>query len=502
MFDTTPKPFMLKGQRNEKFPGGVAGGLSELVDNSFGPGRGDGTEAHLSWDKHRRILEVLDNGRGMDNVGRIFQFGNTIGISLRDIGMYGSGGTKAILHIPRKVEVWTMRDGMVAHDKITWNSAVYTADHFPLINDEWRNSTSINTPEALYALGSSGTLIRMHVGTDRRINESNIRRDLGLNYAPAIRQGKKLTWNGEPIANPINFDELTQSVDFSLILEVAADDNGGVTDLSVRGKIGIVPDLPQSQSVIHVGYAYRTVERTRECFASPDGSERYTGVGVTGWLDLAEGWRPYLSTTKDEIHDKAAWDALMGHVFEKIKPLLKSISEEKQYIVLDNIAMSLSNALDGSVDIEVPSGRPDIPDLPDREGRISDGQRKPRKPTPGDETQAKDQSSARIEIVMLPDAEIESLLCKAVASNNGVDVFVNKDHDFVQRAVDRQPINQDALNLLVIGEVAPALLENWEVAKSVIPKSMLRVLDGKRDDPRQCEGLLTRMLIDNAVKAG
>src|SRR5262249_16865950 len=64
---------------------------------SFGPGRGNAITVTIFHDLTARTLTVLDNGRGMDAIGRLFQHGNSIGHSIGDIGEYGAGGTKALL---------------------------------------------------------------------------------------------------------------------------------------------------------------------------------------------------------------------------------------------------------------------------------------------------------------------------------------------------------------------------------------------------------------------
>lgn len=504
MFDTTPKPWMLKGKKNEKW--NASGACSEIIDNSYGAKRGDATEVHLTWDNHHRILEILDNGRGMDNIGRLFQFGNTIGTAAKDAGMYGSGGTQAILWLPHRVDVWTLRDGQVAHVTITWNDRIYKADHFPMVDDSWRKATMANTPMNLYEIGH-GTLIRMHVGKERRIISSNIRRDLAFAHAPAIRAGKILTWNGERIANPISMDELTQVIKLALVVEVR-NEEGELDNLGVQGEIGIIPDLSQAQSRVHIGYAYRTVDSTRDCFSSYDGTERYSGVGITGWLDLSDEWRPYLALTKDEVHHKAAWDILMGHVFDKIKDLLRSLDEEKHYIILDNIKLALSNAFDGNVEIEIPAGITTVPEFekPDVPNPFPNPSPNPR-PTPvppGDEKKRKDRTPSKIDIVELSDKEMDSILCKAeaqmLASGPCVAVYVNGDHRLVQKALSQAPPNQELVNILVIGQIAAVLVDTPSVAEVVLPKPMLKVIDGK--DERMQEGLLSRMLVDNARLVG
>jgi hypothetical protein len=46
------------------------GAIAELVDNSFGPMRGNANKVIISFDRKARTIEVLDDGQGMDHIGR------------------------------------------------------------------------------------------------------------------------------------------------------------------------------------------------------------------------------------------------------------------------------------------------------------------------------------------------------------------------------------------------------------------------------------------------
>ena len=106
------KPAMLRSFAAMKWT--VTGAISEMIDNSFGLGRGNASRCHVTYDPKQRRLTVLDNGVGMNpHVGKLFRFGDAIGRTPGDIGLYGSGGTMAILWLAEKVTVWTLRDGRV-----------------------------------------------------------------------------------------------------------------------------------------------------------------------------------------------------------------------------------------------------------------------------------------------------------------------------------------------------------------------------------------------------
>ena len=108
--------------QRESWEATACGALAELLDNSFGPGRGNATAVTIFHDPAARTLSVLDNGRGIYAIGRLFQHGNSIGHSIGDIGEYGAGGTKALLWLASKVSIWTLREQMVQHDRVIWKN--------------------------------------------------------------------------------------------------------------------------------------------------------------------------------------------------------------------------------------------------------------------------------------------------------------------------------------------------------------------------------------------
>jgi hypothetical protein len=493
-FDTTPKPAFLLAMQNQKWT--VAGALSELVDNSFGPGRGNATRVHITHDTKHRTITVLDNGVGMESIGRLFQLGNTIGRAPGDIGLYGAGGTMALLWLASRVEVYTLRDGRVSHDEVRWADH-FKAATFPVIDARWRESTLSNTPAELFAL-NHGTLIRLHLLPARTFHAPNIRKALAQNYAPAMRQQRELVWtttgkgglDTEPIVDPHQvLETASERVEFDLIIEI------GAMHLPVHGMIGIVEKLSHTQSVVSIGFGPRVITTTRDCYTSADGTEDYPGVGITGWLDLGEGWQPYLATTKDAMNDQPVWDALMGHVFTKIRPLLQARQDEKLTLELNDLALMLESALDGRAHVEVSTleheeGRGGITVCggTDRSGGHKQGE-------PGDGKQKDQPAMTTITIDKLDDHEMRGLLCKAdVRSGDTVTVYVNKEHPTIQEALQAQPINRRLLNVMVTQEIAGELIENQALLQRAFPRRVLSDLEEREE--RERRGFVMRMLMD------
>jgi Histidine kinase-, DNA gyrase B-, and HSP90-like ATPase len=192
LFNVTPKPAGLRSVQNENW--NMAGALSEILDNAFGPARGNASSVRIFYDAKTRILSVLDNGQGMDAIGRLFQHGNTIGRAIGDIGFYGAGGTKAILWMASHVQIWTLRNGMVQHDSVEWKEWMEAESFAELgVNNDWKRAALANTPEALFVLGQ-GTFIKLQLLPRRRFHVHHVIAQLSKTYSTGLRRGKRISW--------------------------------------------------------------------------------------------------------------------------------------------------------------------------------------------------------------------------------------------------------------------------------------------------------------------
>lgn len=481
-FDTTPDPIFLQGLQNQKWS--ISGALSELIDNSFGRIRGDADYVHITHNTTQRTLTVMDNGKGMEHVGFLFKLGLTAGRSIDDIGKYGFGGTMAMLWLPDRVEIWTLRDGMVNSDSVDWTEQL-ASKAYPQISTEWRKATARNTPAELRKAGH-GTLIKFHLKKERRFHGSNVRRDLAHNYSPGLRKGKRIVWTTEGKGGQTE-DLKPEGVlptgkgvkRFNIIVQVP---DG--RELGVRGIVGTVPDLPYKNSNIAVGYGSRVLRETKDCFTSPNGRKRYSGLGITGWLDLGEGWQDLFSTQKDDINDAPAWELLMGHVFQQIEPLLQSAEDEKRNLILDDLRIGIESALNGRGLATFTGGR----------GKGSSSARKSRRGPSTGEQKAR-AGVTTIEIIQQGDKEMDGALCSAeVSSANSLSAIVNQDHELVQDAMNKD--NRTFLNALVLREVAAAIAPHSSIVRKAFPASIADQLE--RHDDTQRAQVITRLLVDRA----
>src|SRR5262249_21614160 len=210
--------------------------------------------------------------------------------------------------------------------------------------------------------------------------------------------------------------------------------------LPVHGRVTFGENTPQSESRVQIGFGYRMIRSTTDCFQSRDGEEKYAGIGVSGWLDLGEGWQPYLSITKDAIDDAPLYGALMDHVFKSIKPLLQAAERQSFSVQFDDLAIGLEQALNsraGDVVVRVGTEMRPLPTSGNPTGEPPPTD--PREPTPeilqpngqpGDSLKNIAPSLAII-IYQESDAALEGTLCQAGIRGNDIFVAVNRDHTFV-----------------------------------------------------------------------
>jgi hypothetical protein len=505
-------PAALRGLQNMKWT--VLGALAELLDNSFGSARGNADSVKIFYDPKARILSVLDDGQGMDAIGRLFEHGNTIGHGVGDIGEYGSGGTMAILWLPSKVEIWTLRNGKVMSDSALWQSW-FPKPSFDMlgVSDDWHHATLSNTPAELFEC-HHGTLIRMHLLPTRRFHVGNVIRDLSKMYSTGLRRGRKrIHWvtlrendaiEDHQLVDPfLEPSASAKTISFDLVLEYRGQ------HLGVGGRVYLDDKTPASDSKIQIGFGFRIIRAVTECFQSPDGDEKYAGIGVSGWLDLGDGWQPYLTTTKDGIDDAPLFDALMGHVFDKIKPLLKEAENKTIDLVFEDLAVGLESALNtkgANIKVTVgeqPGREPSFGDAPGIDnptpGPIPGEFPPPSIPddSPGEREKL---TAPRLNLLLIPtsDIQMKTVLCRTQITGDDIMILVNKDHRTVQEAMKAKPLNRLALNNLTISDLAVAIIKadhsEHLIKKIFHPPIAKAVLDLSDDHDKS--RLIIRSLVD------
>lgn len=491
MFNITPKPRMLLAVQNQKWT--VSGALAELIDNAFGPGRGNATAVKITLDVTNRTLTVTDDGQGMEYIGRLFQLGNTIGRFAGDIGHYGSGGTQAIIWLPEWVTVATERNGKIMQDTIRWSDIFAMEDFRDIaVTNEWKNGRISE-----YSEWTHGTAIHMKLLKTRKISVSNVLRDLSRLFAPGLRRGKKIIWCQRRAGELIDVNFLNDpfeirgrpenTVHFDIVME------RGKEHLPVHGAISFDGAVSHAESLVRIGLGYREIMRTRECFKS--GNEAFAGIGVSGWLDLGDGWQKYLSTTKDGFDDQPLFDKLMDHVFANIRNLLILAEQQTVDFELENIAVGPQIAFEKTMQIKVSVVRDKSGPNPDSGSGSGANSGSGEKETPDLDSNKDKPATAHIRLVKQNDDNMMGALARAGSDPIGMYVDINRDHAYVREAMKQRPVNSAALNLLIITEIATLLSADPILARKAFKKTVIDELDRRNDGDKT--RMLVRHLIDS-----
>jgi Histidine kinase-, DNA gyrase B-, and HSP90-like ATPase len=439
----TPTGRVLLAVRNKQWS--VVRALAELLDNSFGELRGHASAIWLQWNAKTRLLTVLDNGQGMNDIIDLFTLGKGATTGAGDIGFYGVGGSEALVWLADEVEVTTLRDGRMAKSRANWAWCIEN-QIFPDINNRWRDATANNCPLDLLA-HEHGTLIRCAIRQDLRINPETIQERLSRMFGVALRGGRYVTWMTEDRGVPVEtqLHEWNPGLLEDVISGTVTLDNG----LSAHVRAGRVDGLSLANSKLSVNYIYRQVKETTAGFGRPV-------QGAVGDIDLSPEWLPYLTTTKDDIREDCRHleEVLMTEVASLLEPLIEQLRQAKRAKIFSNIRISLTQRFNRGFEIiadECTGGRGNHEDEPSPPG-----------PDPGPHAPPRPRRSTRvaeIEIENSTNQALGGLLSKVVMNKLQAKAFINEEHPLVVMALDAEPVNQRLLEQILIPALAKEIVE-------------------------------------------
>ena len=284
-FDTTPKPYFLQAMRNQSWT--MTGALAELVDNSFGPGRGNANTCEIVYDPTKRLLIIQDDGVGMPSIGRLFQLGNTIGRAPGDIGLYGSGGTMAILWLADSVadvhaainRSPTTRSSGKTRSKPSSSPASTSAGNQPASATHHRTCSS-----RVKERPSSSSSPRNADDSTPGTSNATSPRSTAPAFEPAKKRGRHSARTPNATSSPIR--SFCPASDHSTSLAYGDD------LLPVVGQVGLVDGLAVQGGGGPGGLGPRRVPQTQEWLRPSGGNGTVAGASVTGCSTSATAGLP------------------------------------------------------------------------------------------------------------------------------------------------------------------------------------------------------------------
>jgi hypothetical protein len=489
-----PGARVLYGYRNESWSAQRA--LAELVDNSRGTARGNADNIWIRWDPLRRILSVLDDGVGMTpSVFELFTLGRGAETVEGDPGMYGLGGSRAILWLYDNVTIHTLKKGQVNSEKVNWLD-VFRSDEFPWISTKWEKSTPRNTPEVLRKL-KHGTLITGRVRKEKIVREDLIVRELERMFAPALRAGTRIFFASHDDKSEL--EPFTPKYDEKVKVKVRFKGASG-KQLEAHGEVGYVQNLTPDYAKVSVSFADRVILNTRDFFCDLEGN----GVGalhVTGLITLKGPWEP--TVDKSGLVSDSDYRELVRLVIPQIQDILDREKEAKMSVALNDLELKLTGLLDGnlklprqSMEVEPFEGEPNDPPQPRKQ------RQHPEQPLDPDGKKKDPRKAGSIKIVPVSNDDIKGAVVSLDGQDNAFVAMVNKDMAYVQDNIDAG--NMDLITDLVVGELAAKIHDGGpKLINLTFEKREARnLINQSADEGMLRRQLIHRALVDKLVKQG
>jgi Histidine kinase-, DNA gyrase B-, and HSP90-like ATPase len=502
-YDIAPDTHVLLGMQNEQWT--VPGALAELVDNSFGPVRGDASQVEIRWHSNDRVLTILDNGQGMDHPAALFRLGQTAGRGPGDIGKYGQGGTMACLWLGNRVAVWTVRDRKVSYAVADWDR-IRRSRRWSVPVKPPARMTAENIPTLLQEIGC-GTLIRIDVRPRRIFHPEVIKRELARLYAPALRLGRTLLW----LDDRGHSEELVSAHDRpDLIGAFLAEVRVRLPEIELRAKLaaGLLPGERGERSGIDICYGPRIIKRSRDCFISPDGKTCYAGVGLVGYLDLDDDWPDYLIRTKSGFCDDEAEAVLNAELFRLCEPLLQQAEEQSEQIQVADLELKLAASIEGALNVDLcvrgkrarsrgegggvdPNPKPGpLPDLPETD--------EPDPTRPNGDLPLKGRPELTVKFA--PATALNGCLCDPIITGNTIMVLTDRQHPAVIEARrNRDPARHWLLVALIVPPTVRRILDDPALVRKLLPARLREELAGRSGPTEQANFLTAHILKSMAV---
>lgn len=329
----TPKPHMLKSIRARNW--NLAGAIEELVDNSIGHGKATRVIIRI---ENEEGIYVQDDGVGLDNINRIFHYGDASAHDdLKQIGQYGVGAKNSTIYLGDHVLVGTMYKGRYHTYSVDWAEversqewpAEYTGTGKPAKPDEIGTTILISKLARHYQLATT----------------EKMSKDFGIVFAPALRNGiaieiSHVLANGKEqsfAVGPFVPENLTD------VVPVYGEIKTRHGLLCWSGSVGLSATLVERHNGVHIAFGHRVIESTRDPFKGKSAPTLYAEIQ----LDDSTAWKHQLSEHKDRVVRYR--DELMASIHEAIKDLLDKSSRQAQNLALNLMIAPIETALNKAI---------------------------------------------------------------------------------------------------------------------------------------------------------
>lgn len=307
----------------------LATSCSETTDNSL-----DARATLIEYEIDVERFVVRDNGDGIRDVAKFSVFGESQRRNELDrvtSGRYGAGGKCALLGLGRMLRIRTCHGGKTKHGLIDFQRAI---DHGVAEFAEYRVT---DTPDA-------SPYTELEVTALQNINRfsklSKLRSTLALRYYPALRDGKRILINGEPLPN-VELPRLEHRKTFTRVF----DGRQVVVDIGVLRH--------EDRDRFAPGVYFEAASRLLGSRPDVSGFGNYPNAQVLAWVrlieDKAKGQQWRLTLDKSDFGER---EALLDFLFPDIEDVLRIGAEAADHLDISQRDLQtqklLSSVFDGN----------------------------------------------------------------------------------------------------------------------------------------------------------
>jgi hypothetical protein len=406
-----PKTHLIKAIRSRS-GATLNGALHEFCDNSIG--HGIAATIYITIDRDQIV--VRDDGKGADNVVRLFTLGDASDYgNLSNIGQYGVGATDSAIFLGDRLDVITVRDGRVQRAAADWRQ-VDESEVWAIDKTDERFSPSDLSSDFPLAQGTKVSISKLNRRWAAQ-SSAKLAEHLGLIFMPALRAGTRIHVTHMDRAG-IKFNEWLEPFTPPALHEktpISGSIETGRGTIAWSGRAGLSPELTSKQNAVLVIFGPRVIERTQDPFQGAAAPTLYAEVELR-WED---GAKHLLSDKKDRIVKHR--DELMQSIHDALADLIERAREEGAHLALSAITIplqtKLTRALQGSGLLIVD------PDEPGEHGTGHRGRGEGgHKPVREDGEPAKERPPTGVTITWHPLAKLNYLPYDTKHSQHGIEV--------------------------------------------------------------------------------
>ena len=526
--DTAPGTRLIDSIINKRWS--VKQALAEMIDNSLGETFGQASVIYIGWNSKAKVLYVLDDGLGIEEIGEAFKLGSgskdKYDAASSDIGRWGIGATEGGMWLAHEVAIYSLRNNMLVQSSVNWDDVI-KANVWPKLNADRIKVSAANPAPAEFARNkvTHGTLIKMKVRSaaphNRQIKPEKLIEELARMYGPGLRQGKRIIWqtiggkvSDELLKDPIISPDKRPS-STPVILDGTQVTCGNVT-LYISGRVYYSTETPQKEWGIDLCYGFRIIEREVTGWYNDPTGRKHQANHVSGRVKLeGRGWLDHISRTKQGMIDHELERALHRVVYEKIKGLLTASENRIYSLKLRGLEKALAASLARSMNkkSDFTDVDPDTYKQPPRTGTRPikppkddvlppvdpDAVKKPRAPSgkpPNAKRRAGNVASIRLDFQSSDQMRPKGSVANATADLDQIQAFIN---DEIPMMMDAREKNHPLLNYTIISEIAAAMAKSEDPAAFFQDPARRELLDGEDQDAVRL--LITSFMINDVVDA-